>query len=176
MRTALFVVALAACTHHRDITEAHEASGDVEVSGMYGQAVKAEVVSSPGGVTFIDKTSGGIVPPDEIYKIEDTSHLMGAVQGLGIGFGIGLVGGALIGFSGGDDECEEDSHNGCFLSFSAEGKAMLLGVVLGVLGGGGGLIIGGLSGSTTVYERRTAQSRVVPIGPSGSQAGFTVKF
>lgn len=177
MRTALLLVAVAGCTHHKDITEAHELIGEeVEVSGMYGQSVTAVGVNGPSGITFVDKATGGVVPDQEIYKIDDTSHVLGGVQGLGIGGAIGAIGGALLGYADGDDACDEDSHGGCFLSFTAGEKAALFGIVFGVLGGGVGLVVGAVKGSTTLYERRFPGVSIKPGGPPGSVAGIDISF
>jgi len=175
MRAALLVVAAAGCTHHKNITEAHEVAGEtVEVEGQYGQAVTAVGVTAPDGITFYDKRTGGLVPAHEIYKVTDVSHFRGAIEGLGIGGGIGAATGVIIGLASGDDSCDPDGD--CFLTFSAADKAMIGGVVLGVLGGGLGLIVGAMKGSATIYERTPSQPAVRLIGPPGSVGGVTFAF
>ncbi|MBA3499035.1 MAG: hypothetical protein H0T65_01595 [Deltaproteobacteria bacterium] len=176
MRTALLFLVVAGCTHQKNITEAHELVGDeVVLEGQYGHQVTAVGVNTPAGVTFYDKANGGMVPSHEIVKIKDVSHGRGAIEGLGIGGGIGIVTGAVIGLASGDDECGDD-HGGCFLAFSAGEKAMILGVVLGGLGGLVGLVVGAAKGSTTVYEHPRSGVSVRVGGPAGSTAGLTMTF
>jgi hypothetical protein len=106
MRTALLFLVVAGCTHHKTIAEAHEVVGEeVTLQGQYGHRVTAVGVRTPGGVTFYDKANGGMVPANEIVRIEETSHGLGAIQGLGIGGGIGILIGAAAGFASGDDDC-----------------------------------------------------------------------
>jgi len=173
MRAWLFVVAVG-CTHERTITEAHEVAGEtVEVAGQYGQAVTAVAVATPGGITFYDKRTGGLVPMHEISKVTDVSHGRGAVEGLGIGGGVGVLTGAVIGLASGDDACEPGQD--CVFAFSAGEKAVLGGVVLGAIGGGLGLIVGAMKGSATIYTR-SSQPAVRLIGPPGSVGGVTFAF
>jgi hypothetical protein len=178
MKSALVVVALAGCTHHRNINEAHELVGDeVVLEGQYGAQVTAVGVASAGGITFIDKANGGMVPPNEIVRIKETSHGLGAVQGLGIGIGIGAGLGIVMGFASGDDECNDESgEGGCWFSFSAGEKATILGVVFGGAGGLLGLIVGAMKGSTTIYEQPGSNVSVRVGGPAGSTAGVTMTF
>jgi hypothetical protein len=174
MRAALLFLAAVGCTTHKNITEAHELAGDeVTLQGQHGHRVTAVGVATPGGIRFYDKANGGMVPANEIVRIEDTSHGLGAVQGLGIGVGIGALTGALIGYSSGDDECSEDSW--CILQFTAGEKAVLAGIALGGLGGLVGLVVGAAKGSTTIYEHSSGTSVRVG-GPAGSTAGITMTF
>jgi hypothetical protein len=174
----LLVVVVAGCTNRKTIMEAHELAGsEVEVSGRYGQKVSAVGVAGPGGVTFVDKASGGVVPAEEIYRIDDTSHALGAVQGLGIGAGIGAVLGAVLGYSAGDDDVGDDgSHGGDLFELSAGDKAAIGGILLGGLGGLVGLVAGAMKGSTTIYERGGSSTVITPVGPPGSAGGVTIAF
>lgn len=174
MRASLLVVAFAGCTHHYSLTEAHEVAGDeVELVGQYGQRVRAVGVASGGGLTFYDKANGGMVPPEEIHRIEDTRHLRGALEGLGIGGGIGAGLGIVIGLASGDDECTDD-HGDCFFAFSAGDKAVIGAILLGGLGGAVGLIVGAMKGSTIIYERAGGSVSVRAGGDDGSLV--TVSF
>lgn len=176
MRTALVFLAVAGCTHHKNITEAHELAGDeVVLEGQYGHQVTAVGVAAPGGVTFFDKANGGMVPSHEIVKIKDVSHARGALEGLGLGVGIGALTGGAIGLASGDDDCSNEDH-GCFLEFSAGEKAAILGILLGGLGGLVGLVVGAAKGSTTIYEHSRAGVTVRVGGPEGSTAGLTMTF
>ena len=175
MRAALLFLAAAGCTHHKNITEAHELAGDeVVLEGQYGHQVTAVGVRSPAGITFYDRANGGMVPHHEIVKIKDVSHGRGALEGIGIGGGIGILIGAGAGLASGDDECGDESH-GCFLEFSAGEKAVIFGILLGGVGGVIGLVVGAAKGSTTIYEHSSGTSVRVG-GPAGSTAGITMTF
>ena len=161
MGAAMFLVA---CTQHRDIREAYEVEGDVEVEIAGRQTIDAVAVH--GG--FVAKYNGGPIAPQYITRIEDTRHGRGALQGLGLGALIGGTTGALIGYTSAD---EDD-----FL-FNSKGEVALIGgVVMGMAGGFIGLVVGAIKGSTTVYEHRAMGTAVRVNGPSGSVAGVTVTF
>ena len=84
----------------------------------------------------------------------------------------GVSVGVIAGFASGDDECDEDGHNWCILTFSAEQKAVLFGVLIGGIGGLAGLVAGALRGSRDVYSFGSEQQfKVTPTGPPGSVAG-----
>lgn len=177
MRAALVLLALAACTRHRNIVDAHEVAGnEVVLVGQHGVHVTAVGVANAAGITFYDKANGGIVPSHEVVRIEETSHARGAVHGLGIGAGIGLGIGIVSGFASGDDPCDDEGHTSCALAFSAESKAMIFGFLIGGAGGLIGLIVGGMMGSTTIYELPGSNVSVRIGGPSGSTAGLTMTF
>jgi hypothetical protein len=175
MRTALVFLAVTGCTHHKNITEAHELVGDeVVLEGQHGRQVTAVGVAGPGGITFYDKANGGMVPPNEIAMIKDTSHGRGALEGLGVGAGLGVLTGAAAGFASGDDECSDEEF--CILEFSAGEKAVIFGVLLGGIGGVLGLVVGAAKGSTTIYEHPQSGTSVRVGGPAGSTAGLTMTF
>lgn len=174
MRIALLFLVVTGCTRHKNITEAHEVAGDeVTLVGQRGHQVTAVGVAAPGGITFYDKANGGMVPSQEIVRIEETSHGLGAAQGFGIGAGIGVLTGAVIGLSSGDDECNDDQF--CIFEFSAGEKAVIAGIALGGLGGLIGLVVGAAKGTTTIYEHESG-TRVRVGGPAGSTAGVTMTF
>jgi hypothetical protein len=173
---AAWLVFVVGCTHHRDIREAHQLAGEeVELTGQYGHTVTAVGVRGPNGITFVDKANGGMVPDEEIVTITDVSHGRGALQGLGIGAAAGIATGMVAGFASGDDNCDNEDH-GCFFELTAEAKAMIFGVLLGALGGGVGLIVGAVKGSTTIYAREGSNVSVRLGGPASSVAGVTVNF
>ncbi len=175
MRAVPFVLLVAGCTHNRPLNQVREVAGSqVEVSGMYGQAVTVQAVSQGNDVAFIDKSNGGYVPAGEIVKVTDVRRGQGAIEGLGIGALVGAGIGVVAGFASGDDKCDEESW--CILTFTAEEKAAFGGILLGMTGGLVGLIVGATMGSTYIYSNESTGVAVIPIGPKDSVAGVTVKF
>ena len=177
MRVALVVVTLAAgCTQHRHIVEAHEvATDEVVVERRGGQQSTAVGVRTAGGITFYDKASGGTIPSAEVVKVIEVSHGRGALQGLPIGIAIGTAVGAIAGYASGDDDCSSRDSD-CFFILSAKEKAFFGGLLLGAAGGLVGLVVGGIKGSTTIYELPGANVSVRVGGPAGSTAGLTIAF
>ena len=57
------------------------------------------------------------------------------LKSVGVGFLVGAVSGVLIGFLSGDDQ-------GSFLAFTAEEKAVIFGIGLGLTGAAAGLVVG----------------------------------
>jgi hypothetical protein len=109
----------------------------------------------------------------ETETVTERSHAKGALQGLGLGVLIGGGLGAAAGYAGGDDHNCGESAIFCF-DFSAEEKAVFAGIGGAAVGGLLGLVIGGVVGSETVIEQR--KTRITPVAPRGSTAGFTVTF
>jgi hypothetical protein len=169
MRTPLLlvVVAASACTHHQNIVEAHELVGEEVEVELYGRPpVEAVGVHGrmPGTVDYVAR-NGEVIDGNSVIRVSDERHLRGAVEGLGLGALIGGGAGAILGFADGDDECDNDH---CWFQMSAEGKAVLFGFVFGVLGGGVGLVVGAVRGSTIVYESPSSQTSVRVGGNDGS--------
>jgi len=171
MRTPLLVAVLAAsaCTHHQNIVSAHELVGEEVEVELYGRPpIEAVGVHGrlPGTTDYVAK-NGEVIDGNSVIRVTDTRHARGAVEGLGLGALIGGGAGAVLGLaSGDDDECESD--HGCWFELSAGEKAVLLGFVFGVLGGGIGLVVGAVKGSTIVYESQSSQMSVRVGGDGGS--------
>ena len=140
-----------ACTHHRDITEVHELSGErVTVSDPTGRRA-ADAVEVPGGITFVDD-HGAVIPADTIYRVERKNRVLGGVEGLSVGVLVGFVGGLFTGGSDNDeDECQ--SHADCTDFGLSIDVSVSHGLVFGAIGGLAGLVIGAAIGATVTYER-----------------------
>lgn len=109
-------------------------------------------ISMPGGVTE--------VPFDSVSTLEVLVRPADGkkwLKGAGIGFLIGAGVGAAMGLASGDDESG-------FISFSAEEKAVIAGVGLGVIGALLGGIIGALDG----------RERWAEVPPPFAELGFDV--
>lgn len=72
----------------------------------------------PTGITF-HAFDGSCVDATSVVRVTETRRGRGALEGLGIGALIGIGIGAVIGLSSGDDDCDDDHHNSCFLEFCA---------------------------------------------------------
>lgn len=92
-----------------------------------------------------------------------------ALRGAGFGLLIGAGSGAIIGFASGDDPAG-------FISFTAEDKALGLGVVLGA----GGAVVGSLIGLLSRGEHwEDVPLNSVRAGPSvdgGTTIGYSIRF
>jgi hypothetical protein len=86
-----------------------------------------------------------IVPTPDLHEVRYNSKGKGAWEGTWMGAAIGLALGVVTGLSSGDDE---DSY----FNISAEGKAVLLGIAYGTIGGLTGLVIGAAKGRDDVYR------------------------
>jgi hypothetical protein len=154
--TVLTIAAmLSACTHHRKLGDMADVAGhDVYVTSTTdGLEERGQVLRSPDGSGYAVYTPRGVLYPGNVKKVVRVRHSIGALEGLGLGFGAGALAGAVIGFADGDDVC--DSSRGedfCYYDNTAGEKAVLLGVVFGALGGLIGVAVGGLRGSRYVYE------------------------
>jgi hypothetical protein len=177
IRPFFALAAVTACTHHKDIVEAHEIEGAVEITTTNGATIEAEAVGQMNRhKSFVAKDGSGVVPDVAIARIEDTLHGRGALEGLGIGALVGASVGAVLGYADGDDECNSDEGQWCILTFSAEEKAAFGAIGLGIVGGGIGLVVGALKGSTVIYEDKQSETVVRAVAPAGSQVGVTVSF
>jgi hypothetical protein len=175
MRVAVLFVLLTACTHHRPFHQARGlANGDEVVAENHvDQTQPARVVHGANGELELHSPIG-VLPSQQVARIEETSHGMGAAEGFGLGVLIGGTIGAVAFYASGDDECNNDEGQWCLFTFSAEEKAVIGGIALGGVGGLIGLVVGAATGSTTIYEE--GDTRITPIAPQGSTAGVTVTF
>ena len=101
---------------------------------------------------------------EQIARQEKRTRGQGLLRGGGIGLLVGAVGGAVLGFADGDDRCDPNSW--CFLSFSAEDKALMGAIALG----GGGALIGGTVGLIAPGQRWVGLP-VPGVGFSRSRSG-----
>src|SRR6185503_15868448 len=159
MMRASVVVLVAACTHHRPIADVSAVAGDdVTVETYGGESIDVKAEQAPDGLTF-RTYGGGYIMPGNVARVVETRNAQGALEGLGIGALVGVVGGAALGYADGDDVCENEGH--CILTFSAVDKATIGAVVFGVIGGGIGGAIGLIRGSRYIYSYGE-QIRVTP--------------
>jgi len=148
---AVFVLALAACTHNQKLASPADLHGEevtIEVTTAPGVEVEGRVMRGPYGYV-VQTYNYGPVDIGQIKRIEQEKTWVGALEGLGLGVLIGGATGAVLGYADGDDECMNDH---CWFALDAGGKAMIGGVVLGALGGIIGLAAGAMRGSHYVYE------------------------
>lgn len=161
-RIALVLVALAGATPSR----AQEAAAPLRAGDLirlrhHGEILTGTVASLDESVHVMTGNGTVAVPLSADLRIERSlgsrSRPAGMARGAGIGLLCGALGGAVIGFSLGDDP------PGWF-SFTAEEKALATGAVLGV----GGLAVGGIIGLVVPGHRwenaplEGVQARVYP--------------
>ena len=170
-------VTVTACTHQRDLRTLPDKAGkEVKVETRSGAELVAHVDVTPA-VYGLRLPDGQVVPFEQVSKVVAVDRGRGALEGLGLGALIGAGVGVIGGFASGDDECDEDGGDWCILTFTAEQKAVLLGLVFGGLGGMVGLVAGAVRGSHDVYSFGSEQQfKVTPTGPPGSVAGATITF
>ncbi|MEJ7813164.1 MAG: hypothetical protein WKG32_22330 [Gemmatimonadaceae bacterium] len=104
------------------------------VAGVRGDSLDLKVAGRDTTVT---------VSASELTRLEvSRGQRRQGRKGMGMGLLIGAAGGAVLGYASGDDESG-------FIAFSAGEKAVLSGVVFGVLG----TVIGGLAGLSSQTDR-----------------------
>lgn len=143
-----------------------------------GMTYTARVTQTPTGTVLV-ADNGVPTPLASVDTIDDESRLLGAAQGLGLGFLLGAGAGIAIGFAAGDDPPCDVSGHVCDLNppDTAGNKAALGGIVLGVLGGLVGAIVGTVRGQHDVWHRGPpAPAPLRPTGPPGSVVGLSVAF
>jgi hypothetical protein len=106
------------------------------VEGTLRELTPTHLAVEPGGS---GKTL--LIPREQALQIDVRVTRRPWLKGAGVGALIGGGGMALIGLASGDDECS----GLCFISFTAEEKAVMGFVAGGVLGGAMGLVVGALS-------------------------------
>lgn len=106
------------------------------VEGTVRELTPTHLAVEPGG-------SGKVllIPREQALQIDVRVSRRPWLKGTGVGALIGGGGLALVGLASGDDECS----GLCFVSFTAEEKAVMGFVAGGVLGGAIGLMVGALS-------------------------------
>lgn len=91
----------------------------------------------------------------------------GALRGLAIGGGAGVLAGAVIGFADGDDDCPSDSW--CLFQMTAGEKASIGAVVFGLVGG----VVGATLGAGNPGHRWEALRLPLTMnGGAGAAGGF----
>jgi hypothetical protein len=116
-------------------------SEGIPLEGTFQEVQNGSLFFSPEG-----QTDAMEVPLDQVESVETFAGTKRqTVKGMGIGAGSGALLGIVLGFASGDDEpCS-------WVCFSAEEKAAVGGIALGITGGVIGLIAGAL---TTTDEWR----------------------
>jgi hypothetical protein len=150
---------LVGCTHNytvRPTRSEHYASLNQHalrkqaiVTLMDGKKFHADKLRfAPDSTSWVDPNTRRViaVQTTEVSDVRFVRRGAGALEGLGLGLLGGALTGAIIGFADGDDPPES------FLSFTAEEKAVIGGVLLGGVGGLLGLPIGAAVGSKDVYR------------------------
>lgn len=145
---------LSGCTHHRKLSDPSELVYEhvmVETTSAPGIPQHGRVIGSRYG--YYVATDTGDIPFGNVKSITERRHLIGALEGLGLGILAGAAVGVAIGFAEGDDECNTSrGEDFCYYSNTAAENAALGGIILGVLGGVIGLAVGAARGSRYVYE------------------------
>src|SRR6478735_6959254 len=99
----LAALLLGACTHDNGATSTMPAraleSSSIDVTLASGETVEAHATYAPGGAAILVDGAGRPIPLDAVRTVDDTSHALGAVQGLGIGFLVGALVGGTIGYA-----------------------------------------------------------------------------
>ena len=135
---------LGGCTHQRKLNDPSALVYEhvtVEMRSAPGLVEDGRVIGTSGG--YLVATDRGEIPFGDVKSITTTSHPIGALEGLGLGFLGGAAVGAVIGLADGDDVCDTSRGSDfCVAVFTAGEKAILLGVVFGALGGLVGLAVG----------------------------------
>lgn len=101
MRLALALV-ITACTHHAPVAEVGEVRGDVTVETTDHQEIDAVASAAPDGSVVLHTLDHRVIDVGYIKELRDEHTLRGAFEGGAIGAGIGIVGGAILGYAGGD--------------------------------------------------------------------------
>lgn len=132
-------------------------------------AVLALTVASMGCTTRHKLAPGTPLPPDR------TNHVVGALQGAGLGLVSGAALGAAVGYADGDDQPCGPQDFFC-LSFSAGDKAVLAGLYGGLAGAAVGLVVGAAVGKRDVYEYGEVPQLHVTAGAGGGAAAVGWRF
>lgn len=114
-----------------------------------GKKMKAfNIYMQSDSTSWTDPGTGNImtIATQRIYSVSFKNRGRGALEGLGIGFLVGVVWGTVAGYALGDDP-----PNILYDRMSAGEKSIILGVGLGLFGGVIGLPIGAAIGSREVY-------------------------
>jgi hypothetical protein len=143
--------------------------GLTEAVGIVQEATNEEIVVQfeyPRRLATVDRSdiTGLDVSVERERKV---------LKGLGVGALVGAGTGVVIGLASGDDE-------GTFLAFTAEEKALVMGIGLGAVGGVVGLIVGALDrndvwSSTLPIDLDVAVLPVLRAGGAGVHLGLALR-
>lgn len=152
----------AACTHHRRVENVPpELMGEtLTVRGADGWPYRAHAEATPSGIVWRDEEGRDVIRLADTAEAIEIDTGVGALEGLFFGFLAGIPVGAAGGLLLGDDDCQ--GVNGpCF---SAQDKAVALGVLGALSGGLVGAIAGGSRGSRFVYSFDHSKRRAPASG------------
>lgn len=170
-----FCIHLYACTHKYYLKENENSrffqalnrgieDRNVEITLLDGELFSAVSVKADYKLTTYirtDKRKREYIETQKIKQISFRNHPKGAFEGLFWGLTGGFLIGTFIGLASGDDP---PCNDGLFcLSFTAEEKAKIGGIILGATGALTGFI-GGLSkGSLEIYKLADEKTSIKPI-------------
>jgi len=148
----VLVIFTSSCTHIREYStfdDINTATRDkkTEITLSDDQSLIVDRLQITPDSTFWRNPSGGnteSVPTSEVKSVVVRNRGRGALEGFGLGTLIGFGVGVLIGLISGDDP---GAGAGRIFSFTAEEKAGMFGILLGVPGGLLGLLAGASTGS-----------------------------
>jgi hypothetical protein len=149
-RATLLATMLIGCTHHRPARDVRELVGEeliVETTDLRKQ--DATLVSDGTELSFRTR-SGELIGFGNLSRVIEIRRGRGALEGGAIGAGVGIVGGAILGYAGGGDPPSERGDAGGPITTAGQ-YAFIGAIVFGVLGGALGLVGGYAYGSHFVY-------------------------
>jgi hypothetical protein len=170
---------------------ANASRGVAQTAPLVEEGSRVRITSPSLGLTEAVGTVQGATDEELVVRFEyprrlatvDRSDITGmdisvrrerkVLKGLGVGVLVGASSGVLIGLASGDDE-------GSFLAFTAEEKAMIAGLGLGLVGGAVGLIVGALNRNdvwapTLPNDVDVAVLPIVRAGAAGVQVSFALR-
>jgi hypothetical protein len=145
--------------------EAGSVSGLFNVIDMAADTLLLQADNTPSHIRV------PLASVQQIARRDKRSGGQGALRGAGLGLLIGGASGAIVGFASGDDDPAQ------WFAFTAEEKALALGVVLGA----GGALVGGIIGAISPggrWVRVPLQSapRVGLSSSAGVQIGYSIRL
>jgi hypothetical protein len=170
---AIAVAAGLGCTHVREVAISPNTDPDrlvinrnaawrvTTVTLNDGTAIKTHWLRvAPDSVRWMGlySTESQGAPTGTVTQVSYEDNFWGAVDGLQIGLVTGLVFGALLGLSAGDDP------PGWF-SLNRDQKAVFLGLTLSALGGVAGAVTGAVVGSRCTYRLRSSGTEKGEVTP-----------
>lgn len=125
------------------------------------ELIGKDIKISPDSTFWIDQDTENnkSMITSDISSIITKNRGQGAIEGLGLGILCGGVIGAAIGYGSGDDPYQWDQP----IRFTAEDKALILGVGLGGIAGLLGMLSGAAAGSNDKFIINKQYEKIKPI-------------
>ena len=151
-RTCTALLLVMGCTHHRRLDTLKDVTGkEVTVETLEHRRLTAYGDVAPAGVVIRDP-AGQVIEAKRIGRIVEVSRSRGAVEGLGYGLVLGVVGGAATGFANGRRrQCTEL----CFFDSSRETTAMTGALMVGWVRSSAWSSAGSAAAATSTRSGRT---------------------